>query len=126
QIGDFMRQLPIVVLAALSVSLIEALVILPAHLAHLPGKKIRQQESDTSRQRSLWRKLGSLQHHFMQSLLLPVYERFLRFALRWRYVTVAVAMGASLIALGMFVGKTSRGYSLGNLVKWEFVQDMDA
>src|SRR5690606_16229394 len=59
-------------------------------------------------------------------LLLPIYERFLRFALRWRYVTVAVAMGASLIALGMFVGKTSRGYSLGNLVKWEFVQDMDA
>jgi hydrophobic/amphiphilic exporter-1 (mainly G- bacteria), HAE1 family len=126
QIGDFMRQLPIVVLAALSVSLIEALVILPAHLAHLPGRKIRQQERDTSQKRSLWRKLGSLQHHFMQSLLLPIYERFLGFALRWRYVTVAVAMGASLIAVGMFVGKTSRGYSLGNLVKWEFVQDMDA
>jgi hydrophobic/amphiphilic exporter-1 (mainly G- bacteria), HAE1 family len=126
QIGDFMRQLPIVVLAALSVSLIEALVILPAHLAHLPGKKIRQQDGDTGRSRSLWKRLGSLQHHFMQSLLLPVYERFLRFALRWRYVTVAVAMGASLMAVGMFVGKTSRGYSLGNLVKWEFVQGMDA
>ena len=35
-IGDFMGELPIVVMAALGVSLIEALIILPTHLRHLP------------------------------------------------------------------------------------------
>ena len=124
QIGDFMRELPIVVLAALSVSLVEALIILPAHLAHLPAKKVRGE--DNGRKKSWWRKVTSFQHHLMQDVLIPIYERFLRFALRWRYVTVATAMGACLMAIGMFVGKTERGYSLGNLVRWEFVQAMDA
>ena len=41
QIGDFMAQLPLVVIAALSISLVEALVILPAHLRHLPPVKKR-------------------------------------------------------------------------------------
>lgn len=125
QIGDFMRELPIVVLAALSVSLIEALVILPAHLAHLPAKKIREPRPAGMRT-SWWRRLLDFQHHLMNDLLLPVYERFLRFSLRWRYVTVACAIATCIMALGLFVGKTSRGYGLGNLVKWEFVQAMDA
>ena len=129
QIGDFMRELPIVVLAALSVSLVEALVILPAHLAHLPDKKVRGEVPEKKRSSRLgrwWRRATAFQHHLMNDALLPIYERFLRFSLRWRYVTVAVAMAASLVAVGLFVGKTSRGYGLGNIVRWEFVQDMDA
>jgi hydrophobic/amphiphilic exporter-1 (mainly G- bacteria), HAE1 family len=124
QIGDFMRQLPLVVMAALSVSLVEALIVLPAHLAHLPAEKVRGEVRHTRKR--WWHRLGSAKEFFMQGLLLPVYERFLRFAVRWRYVTVAVAMGTCLIALGLFVGKTGGGYGLGNLVKWEFVQAMDA
>ncbi len=128
QIGDFMRQLPIVVLAALSVSLAEALIILPSHLAHLPVKKVRYQDTDQpkSRLRRWLRRASRAQHGLMTNLLLPVYERFLRLTLRWRYVTVAVAMSACLTAMGLFMGKTKDGYALGNIVPWEFVQAMDA
>lgn len=38
QMGQFFSQLPLVIMAALSVSLLEALVILPAHLQHLPAR----------------------------------------------------------------------------------------
>lgn len=128
QIGDFMRQLPIVVLAALSVSLVEALIILPSHLAHLPAKKVRYQDTERpkGRVRRWLRRVSRIQHGLMQNLLLPTYERFLRVALTWRYVTVAVAVSTCLVAIGLFMGKTERGYSLGNIVPWEFVQAMDA
>ncbi|MCA9026424.1 MAG: efflux RND transporter permease subunit [Planctomycetaceae bacterium] len=128
QIGDFMRQLPIVVLAALSVSLAEALIILPSHLSHLPAKKVRYQDTEqpTSRIGRWLRRASLFQHGLMTHLLLPTYERFLRLTLRWRYVTVAVAVSACLMAMGLFMGKTKDGYSLGNIVPWEFVQAMDA
>src|SRR5690606_9927825 len=128
QIGDFMRQLPIVVLAALSVSLAEALIILPSHLSHLPGRKLRGEVKATPRTLlgRWWKRFSSLQHGLMNGLLIPVYERFLRLTLRWRYVTVAAAISACVVALGLFVGKTKDGYALGNIVPWEFIQEMDA
>jgi multidrug efflux pump subunit AcrB len=128
QIGDFMRELPIVVCAALTVSLTEALVVLPAHLAHLPGSKLRRERAPGPQTRLAgWlHRVSSAQHHFMESLIMPVYERFVRAALSWRYVTVAVAISTSVMSLGLFVGRTDRGYALGNIVPWEFVQKMDA
>lgn len=39
QIGQFFRQLPLVIVAALSVSLLEALLILPAYLSTSPHKQ---------------------------------------------------------------------------------------
>ncbi|MGE0375774.1 MAG: efflux RND transporter permease subunit, partial [Planctomycetaceae bacterium] len=128
QIGDFMRQLPIVVIAALGVSLAEALIILPSHLSHLPAKKLRGEGRTAPRTflGRLWKGLGNFQHHLMNDLLLPVYEWFLRLTLRWRYVTVAVAIGTCTVALGLLMGKTRDGYVLGNIVPWEFIQAMDA
>ncbi len=80
QIGDFMRQLPIVVMAALTVSLVEALVILPAHLRHLPGRKLRGEVATTPHTflGRWWKRLSNFQHHLMNDLLLPTYEWFLR------------------------------------------------
>ncbi len=46
QIGDFMGVLPMVVLCALSVSLCEALVILPAHLSHIPPHRSDAEKRD--------------------------------------------------------------------------------
>ncbi len=128
QIGDFMRQLPIVVIAALSVSLVEALVILPSHLSHLPAHKLRGNAPAVPRSglRRMWVRLGGLQHGLMNDVLLPIYERFLRLTLRWRYVTVTVAISTCIVAIGLFLGKTKGGYALGNIVPWEFVQEMDA
>ncbi len=118
RIGDFMKELPLVVLAALTVSLIEALLILPAHLAHLPTKAERALKS---------RRHGPLMHLFdvfravqsrvMGRILPDLYERLLSVAIRWRYITLAVAVGLLMTSLGLFAG---------GVVESVFIQQMDS
>ena len=111
QIGDFMSQLPLVVIAALSVSLLEALVILPAHLKHLPAAKIQANPDSTDPV-----KIG-IKNRMMQRWLLTPYESILRSCLKWRYITVSVALGACVLAAGLLSG---------GIVKWAFIQDLDS
>ncbi len=111
QIGDFMAQLPLVVIAALSISLIEALVILPAHLKHLPELSIAQAGSGEVKV-SPGRKT-----RFLHRWLLTPYDAILRSCLKWRYVTVASSLGACIMAGGLLAG---------GIVKWAFLQDMDS
>ncbi len=129
QIGDFMRQLPIVVVSALSVSLFEALVILPAHLSHLPKQKrkpdaptppLAASPQPTQRPgllRRAFRAARGVQERFFKGILGRNYERFLRFALRWRYVTLAVAISGVILSFGLVAG---------NVVGFEFIQKMDS
>ncbi|HUG89878.1 MAG TPA: efflux RND transporter permease subunit [Planctomycetaceae bacterium] len=122
QIGDFMSQLPMVVIAALSVSLVEALVILPAHLRHLPsrGELATRRAARRARFPRLFGWLAAvdrLRERAMRSGLPAVYERFLRAGLRWRYVTIAVAVASLLVVGGLWQGE---------IVKFEFIQKMDS
>lgn len=120
QIGDFMKELPIVVVAALSVSLVEALLILPTHLSHLPGKKIRNEITageNGQPSRSYYQRFAKARDRFVHGVLMTNYERFLRFAMHWRYVTMGIATGTLFLAVGMVAG---------GVVKWEFIQKMDS
>ncbi|VAX36364.1 Acriflavin resistance protein [hydrothermal vent metagenome] len=121
QIGDFMGVLPIVVLSALSISLVEALVILPAHLAHLPSKEEQMARKKRLHRPSpfstLWHGFTTLQQRVMQDILPRWYERFLRFAMQWRYVTIAFSLAALMMTGGMFQG---------GIVEDVFVQEMDS
>lgn len=127
QIGDFMGQLPIVVLAALSVSLIEALVILPAHLAHLPKRKelLQARENAGALSRG-WHKFRLMEKRFVTGMLGGIYERFLRVALKWRYVTLATAVALLMVAGGLFFGKVDDKWVVGNHVEFTFIQKMDS
>ncbi|MCH2202758.1 MAG: efflux RND transporter permease subunit [Fuerstiella sp.] len=111
QIGDFMAQLPLVVIAALTISLIEALVILPAHLKHLPNLASAPVNSADDIAGS------GLKNRIMRSWLLGPYESVLRSCLKWRYVTVATSMGACVLAAGILAG---------GIVKSAFIQEMDS
>lgn len=114
QIGDFMAQLPLVVIAALSISLVEALVILPAHLRHLhPVRRKAAVEGQTGKPHGI----AGLKEHVMQRYLQVPYEKLLLLCLRWRYVTVAASFAACVVAAGMLAG---------GIVKWQFIQDMDS
>ncbi len=121
RIGDFMGELPIVVLAALSVSLVEALVILPAHLSNLPSRRKRDRERISSRHRNWLRRFSAsyraVQERLLHGSLLRIYERFLRFALRWRYVTLSFAVSLCIIAIGLISG---------GIVEAVFIQKMDS
>ena len=125
QIGDFMRQLPIVVVAALSVSLIEALIILPAHLAHIrrapaPGERKRDSAvrlTVVQRLTDGFQKLRDAQTRLISGTVISGYERLIRFALRWRYATLAVASALLISSFGLIAG---------GVVEQVFVQDIDS
>ncbi|MBM79188.1 MAG: hypothetical protein CMJ78_01180 [Planctomycetaceae bacterium] len=121
RIGDFIGELPIVVLAALTVSLIEALIILPVHLSHLPSKEEMDRREARSRRKSILRKVMGLTAKFQETVthgpIGQAYEAMLRFTLKWRYATVAVSVALLL---------TSFGLPASGIVDRLFIQKMDA
>jgi len=93
--GKFMNVIPVVVLIILSLSLIECLLILPAHLAHSnPGF--------TGGLLGLFSKgQAAFSRHFERTVEF-VYRPLISLILRFRYLMFAVAM-AMLILAGSFV-----------------------
>lgn len=88
-IGKFVAQIPMVVIITLSASLLQALVILPSHVAEF--NNMTEEEA---------------QHHFktrknprLYNAILSLYEKILRFLIRFRYA-------ALLVFLVMMVGVT--------------------
>ncbi len=106
RIGDFMGVLPIIVMSALLISLIEAFVILPSHMADTLRPVQRDLERGATRNPllRLIRPIRDFQRHLLQNVFTNHYERFLRAAIRYRYATIAGAIGCLLIALGLVAG----------------------
>ncbi len=117
QVGDFMAQLPLVVISALSISLVEALIILPAHLRHLKPVKRRESDGETEAAAPQLSGIAAIKDTFLRKGLMAPYAAILKFCLHWRYVTLASVVGACVIAAGMLAG---------GVVKWQFIQDMDS
>ncbi len=101
--GKFFRVVPIVVIAVLMISLVESLLILPAHLSHPMPWWLRIVLSPY-----LWamRGLGKLdmahrlQHH-IQHTYIPILNK----ALRWRYFTIAAGVALLVGTLGYVAGR---------------------
>ena len=92
--GKFICILPIVVIASLTISLVECLLLLPSHLSHLPDPN-----EEVVVQHPV-RRLGRRFHRFtnrgLEWFVVHVYEPFLGRVLSWRYVCLAVAVGGAL------------------------------
>jgi multidrug efflux pump subunit AcrB len=91
--GKIFKQIPVVVICVFAVSLIESLLILPAHLGH--------QKPRVSRGLLGW--LEKWQSRFSQSfmaLVHRVYTPTLGLILRWRYVSLGIAIAILIITLG--------------------------
>jgi len=89
-IGKIWKVIPLVVITVFLISWIEALVILPAHLAHTKSKPTSP----------LTAQLQELQQGFSRQVLRfidRVYGPALDFCLRWRALTVAVGLAVLLI-----------------------------
>jgi len=97
--GQFARQIPIVVISALGFSLMECLFVLPAHLRHIRVTGVK-----------LWYPLrwwGTIQTAVSSSLawfIRAAYQPFLDLCLRWRYVTLSTGIAVLLITLGIVAG----------------------
>lgn len=93
--GKFWAPLPVVVIIVLSLSLIESLFILPAHLAHA--------RKAGTRKTGLRARLHNAQQGFNRAfnrLVEITFQPVLLFCLRIRYVTASIAIGAFAIVVG--------------------------
>ncbi|UCD49085.1 MAG: efflux RND transporter permease subunit [Phycisphaerales bacterium] len=90
--GKIWRTIPFVVITVFAISWVEALLILPCHLAHGHPRK--------SQRRGI---IGTLQHGFSSGLdwvINKVYAPALDFCIRMRVVTIAVSVAVLIIVLG--------------------------
>ncbi len=104
-IGNFWRPLPIVVIVVLLVSLVEALFILPSHLAHLKQNPKRTR---------IGQRVHEVQQRFAKGFTHFVnthYRRLLEASLRFRYVTITAAI-ALFIVIGGFATSAHMGMIL--------------
>lgn len=102
RMGDLLAALPMVVAVALAVSLLEALFVLPSHMAHtLKAAEAAKARGRESRLRRLEGVLQRAQRQVLQNWLAPKYLVVLRLALRHRYLTVCIALAVLIVSLGM-------------------------
>jgi multidrug efflux pump subunit AcrB len=94
RIGAFLGVLPVVVVCALGVSLFEAFVVLPNHLAH----------RDRAPRWGWWQRIGRVKRTVLEEWMPAAFVRLLRVLLRWRYVTLAGAITLAMTVSGVMQG----------------------
>lgn len=110
--GKFLKTIPFVVITVFSISLIECLLVLPAHLGH--GK-----ENSTN---ILFGWLGRLQQRFsfwFIRMVNKIYGPFLDLTLRIRYITVAAGLTILILVLG-YIASGRMGLTMFPKVESDF------
>ena len=100
--GKFISILPVVVISCLAVSLVECLILLPAHLSHLPD--LNAQEQNMSKLQRRIDVVHRITSHGLEWFVKNIYYPFLRHALNWRYVSLCTAIAILLITIGLVRG----------------------
>ncbi|MBN2183034.1 MAG: efflux RND transporter permease subunit [Sedimentisphaerales bacterium] len=95
--GKVLRQLPIVVIGVLGTSLVEALLILPAHLS---GKRSWNKFILVS----FTDKINKVTHRILDWFVQGPFANFVGKAVRWRYVTLASGLAIFLVTIGVIAG----------------------
>lgn len=101
--GKFFRVVPIVVIAVLMISLVESLLILPAHLSHPMPWWLRVILSPYLWVMRLVSKLDMANR--LQRFIQEIYVPFLKKALRWRYFTITAGVAILLFTVGYVAGR---------------------
>ena len=106
RIGDFFGEVSVIVILTLVVSLVEALIILPAHLAHSKALK-KQEGKPKTKIGELFAKLRSINRagdRFMAWMRDRLYSPALQFALRYKLLTFALFVMALVLTFGSIGG----------------------
>jgi len=114
QIGDLMGALPSVVACALFMSLVESLLILPSHMGHTLAKRDRLKSKGES---GLLMRFEGWRDNLIFNRAVPTYSAFLEKCLKYRYVSLCVAIMMLMISIGLVVGGRA---------KYTFLTESDA
>jgi len=93
-IGKIMRNIPLVVISVLIISLVEAFLILPAHLS----------SKEKKREQGLIGRFQSRARVLLDKIIHGPYLYTLKKAISWRYVTLAIASAVLILTLGYVAG----------------------
>lgn len=112
-IGKVLADIPIVVIAVLGLSLVEALLVLPYHLSHLPA-------AGTHTKNRILAGFEKVQRGFdrrLQAFIEGPLDRSLNFAVRMPYLVVAGGLALLIVMVGMVPA---------GLIKTEFFPEIEA
>jgi len=116
QIGDLLGALPMVVACALSVSLVQALLILPSHMGHSLRKRdlflarhaAEERPTGFARLRAALpqalRRFERWRDMIIMERIAPAFGRFLNLALRFRYISISIALAILIVSIGLLAG----------------------
>jgi len=111
--GKFIQILPMVVISCLLISLIECLILLPAHLSELP-------DPQNNKPKHLLSKLITFIHDIpgkmLEGFIERIYSPFISIAIQWRYVSLCSAIALLLIIIG---------FMKGGIIKFEVFPPLD-
>jgi len=113
-IGKFIAVMPVVVIACLVVSLLECMMMLPAHLSHLPDPGKTNGNLNPFARRLA--RIHSTTSEGMEWFIERVYTPFLKKALRWRYISLSAAVCLLLLSVGIL---------LSGILKFEVMPEVD-
>ncbi|MFH6603557.1 efflux RND transporter permease subunit [Maribacter algicola] len=106
RIGEFFSEVSVIVILTLVVSLVEALIILPAHLAHSKALAPLDQNPKKGLAKAFanLRVINEMGDRFMMWMRDKLYSPALRFALRYKILTFAFFMMALILTFGSMGG----------------------
>ena len=102
RMGDFFSEVSAVVILTLTVSLVEALIILPAHIAH--SKALMREGRKVSKMDALFRKVNRFADEWLMKLRDIVYVPYLRFFLKNKFLGFAIPVALLIFSIGAFQG----------------------
>ena len=106
RIGDFFGEVSVIVILTLVVSLVEALIILPAHLAHSKALKPDKGSPKTAIARAFakLRVINQSGDRFMKWMRDRMYSPALRFSIQNKLLTFAIFVAALILTIGSIGG----------------------
>ena len=106
-IGDFFKEVSTVVILTLAVSLVEALIILPAHIAHSKAL-VRGRKKPTSGLFYVFNKINEKADQFLVYCRDRLYGPYLKFFLKNRFLGLAIPFALLIFSFGGITSKVVR------------------
>ncbi|GAA3557037.1 efflux RND transporter permease subunit [Snuella lapsa] len=107
RIGEFFGEVSVIVILTLAVSLIEALVILPAHLAHSKALRKKKEEGHPSKIKQFFAKMrliNKMGDTIMTFLRDRVYAPVLDFVLKFKIFSLGIFVALLILTFGSIGG----------------------
>ncbi|NNC70307.1 MAG: efflux RND transporter permease subunit, partial [Flavobacteriaceae bacterium] len=102
RIGSFFGEVSTIVILTLSVSLIEALIILPAHIAH--SKALRASGKKRNKVDAFLDRVNKKADGFLMRIRDQFYVPFLKFSLRYKILAFAIPISLFIFSIGAIGG----------------------